>query len=262
MAKERAAGAWVITGAASGFGRTFAERLARRGERVALWDRDTAGLEETMRRLGQARTCACKVDVSDPESVRSAVAASRDALGTLAHVVNCAGILRVGPATQMSPADYRLMMDVNVLGSVHVACALVPELQRAASAGGRATLLLVASVAGLRGFPELAGYSASKHAVVGFGRALRDELAGQGVDVRVLCPPTGDTPMVHNLPYRPKIYDLSPALSAETIVDAALAGLERPGFLVLVDARTKLLWKLGQLAPGVIDGMVRRATRA
>lgn len=251
----------MITGAASGFGRQFARRLAERGEAVALWDRDAAGLAETAKLLGGARATSCTVDVTDPESVRAAVVASREALGALAHVVHCAGILRVGPAVEMSPADYRLMMDVNVLGSIHVACALVPELQAAAAAGGRATLLLVASVAGLRGFPELAGYSASKHAVVGFGRALRDELAGKRVDVRVLCPPTGDTPMVHNLPYRPKIYDLSPALSAETIVSATLAGLERPGFLVLVDARTKLLWKVGQLAPGLIDGMVRRATR-
>jgi hypothetical protein len=68
--------------------------------------------------------------------------------------------------------------------------------------------------------------------------------------------------MVRNLPYRPKIYDLAPALSAETIVTAALRGLEKPGFLILVDARTKALFRVSQVAPAFIDQLVRRTTRA
>lgn len=256
--RGRAKGTWVITGAASGFGREFARQLAEGGDPIALWDRDDAGLEETARAIPQARTHRVVVDVTDPAAVRRAATETLESLGAVAHVVHCAGVLRVGPAEQMPAEDYAAMMQVNYLGSVHVAQALLPQLREAR---GRATLLLVASVAGLRGFPELAGYCASKFAVVGFAQALRAELHGTSVDVRVLCPPAGDTPMVRNLPRRPAIYKLSPLMSADDVVAAALAGLDRRPWLILVDARSRALHKVGALAPGLLDRIVRLATR-
>ncbi len=260
MAKrERAAGAWVVTGAASGFGREFARRLVERGDEVVLWDRDETGLASAGRELGAVHTDV--VDVRDADAVRVAAEQSREAAGAIAHAVHCAGVLRVGRVEDVAPADYRLMIEVNYLGSVHVAQALLPELRRAAEGGGRATLMLVASVAGLRGFPELAGYSASKFAVVGFAQALRDEIAGSGVDVRVLCPPPGDTPMVRSLDRVPPVYKLSPLYGAEEVVDAALRGLDRPGFILLIDARSKALYGVARAAPRLLDMVIRRATR-
>ncbi|HJL02056.1 MAG TPA: SDR family NAD(P)-dependent oxidoreductase [Polyangiaceae bacterium LLY-WYZ-15_(1-7)] len=256
--KQRAKGTWVITGAASGFGREFARRLAERGETLALWDRDAAGLEETRRRIPQARTHAVTVDVTDMASVERAATETLETLGSVAHVVHCAGVLRVGRVEAVSAADHALMMNVNYLGSVHVAKALLPQLE---DARGRATLLFVASVAGLRGFPELAGYCASKHAVVGFAQALRDELHGTNVDVRLLCPPPGDTPMVQQLERLPPIYKLSKMFTAEEIVDAALKGLDRRAWIQLVDLSSKALLKVGALAPGVVDRIIRLAAR-
>jgi short-subunit dehydrogenase len=154
------------------------------------------------------------------------------------------------------------MMEVNYLGSVHVARAFVPEL-RAASArsGGDATLLLIASVAGLRGFPELAGYSASKFAVIGFAQALKDELHRTGVDVRVLCPPPGDTPMVQKLDRLPPIYELSRMFTAEEVARGAFAGLESDDFLLLIDAKSKLLHGVMRAAPRLLDLVVHRTTK-
>lgn len=256
--KERARGPWVVTGAASGFGRTFAQRIAALGDPVALWDLDAEGLAETQAMLEGARCCEVVVDVTDPEEVKRAAMETLESLGSVAHVVHCAGVLRVGAAELVPPADYELMMRVNYLGSVHVAQALLPQLR---DARGRSILMFVASVAGLRGFPELAGYSASKFAVVGFSQALRDELHDTNVDVRVLCPPPGDTPMVRNLPRLPPIYKLSKMFSADQVVDAAMRGIEKRSWILLVDLNSRAMERIGALMPGVLDRVIRLATR-
>lgn len=255
MAKPRASGTWVITGAASGFGRELARQLTARGERVALWDIDQAALSAAASELGAAYHEV--VDVTDPDSVHAAAERTRAAAGPIAHAVHSAGVLRVGPAADMAPGDFRAMMDVNYFGSVHVMQALLPDLRNAGTPSAPATLLFIASVAGLRGFAELAGYSATKFAVLGLAQSVRDELTGTGVDVRVLCPPAGDTPMVHNLPRRPPIYKLSPLMSAEQVVTAALRALDRRDWLILVGARSKALWRVNRAAPGLVDTVVR-----
>lgn len=259
MARRRAKGAWLVTGAASGFGREVARQLDRRGEAVALLDRNAEGLEATREMLSGGRVHLETVDVTDPEATRAAVARSAEALGPIAHAFHSAGVLAVGPAREVTPADYRRMMEVNYLGSVHLAQAVLSELEDAAREGGRATLTFVASVAGLRGFPQLAGYAASKFAVVGFAQALADELAGTGVQVKVLCPPPGDTPMVRALPTLPPVYRLSPIFSARQVVDAFFRELERPGLLALVDLRSRALWAVSRVAPPLLTALIRRA---
>lgn len=256
--KQRARGTWVITGAASGFGREFARQLVAAGERVALWDINETALADAGDEVGAAHTEV--VDVIDPASVQRAAAGTRAAAGPVAHAVHSAGVLRVGPAPEMATADYRTMMDVNYFGSVHVMQALIGDLRGAAGPGAQSTLLFVSSVAGLRGFPQLAGYSATKFAVIGLAQALRDELRGTGVDVRVLCPPAGDTPMVTDLPERPPIYKLSRLYSAEEVVTGALRALDRRSWLMLVDARSKAMWRVNRAAPGVLDVLVRTVT--
>jgi 3-hydroxybutyrate dehydrogenase len=256
-----AAGAYLVTGAASGFGREFARQLVQRGERVALWDRDVNGLDATCALAGCPHAHREVVDVSDPDAVQEAAARTRATVGRIAHVIHCAGILRVGPAQSLAPADYRAMLEVNALGSIHVALATLPFLRETGSAAARATLLLVASVAGLRGFPELAGYCASKHAVVGFAQSLRDELGDEPVDVKVLCPPPGDTPMVQRLPRKPPVYKLSKLYSAEEIVSASIEDFKSREWITLVDVGSKALWRVARAAPAVVDRIVQWARR-
>lgn len=256
--RSRAKGAWLVTGAASGFGRCYATRLASMGEELVLWDRDEAGLAEARAAIGPSVAHVEAVDVSSHDDVRRATEATR-ARTRVRHVIHSAGILRVGPALAMSASDYAQMIAVNLLGTIHVATAWAPELGLAED--GRATLLLVASVAGLRGYPELAGYSASKHGVVGFARALRDELAGGPVDVKVLCPPPGDTPMVRGLERLPPIYKLSRLFTADEVVDASMRQLEGGGFLQLVDATSKATHLATALVPRLVDRIVQRASR-
>lgn len=255
----RAKGAWVVTGGASGFGREFARRLVERGETVALWGTDAEALADAQRTLSAAHTEVA--DVRDPVALVRAAARTRDAVGPIAHVINSAGVLRVGDADGMPPSDYRLMMEVNYLGTVHVVQALLPHLEEAAAldGAGSATLLLIASVSGLRGFPQLAGYCASKFAVVGFGEALRVELRDRPIDVRVLCPPPGDTPMVRALPHVPPVYKLSRLFTAEEIVDGTLRALERRAPMIFVDATSRATRALNAHASGLFDRVLHLA---
>ena len=256
--RGRCAGAWVITGGASGFGREFARRLAARGEQLVLWDLDRAALDRAASELGVG-VYTDVVDVRDAEALVAAAKRARAAVGPLGHVANCAGVLRVGKAEDVPAADYKLMMDINYLGSVYVTQALLPHLDEAAANGGKATLLLVASVSGLRGFPQLAGYCASKFAVVGFAEALRVEVRERPISVRVLCPPPGDTPMVRSLASVPPVYKLSRMFTAEEIVESALAGLERSDDVLLVDLGSRATRRLNQLVPGVLDRILYMA---
>ncbi len=256
-----AKGAWVITGAASGFGREFAVRLARRGASLALFDRDADGLEATRAMLPGAKVHCAAVDLADDEAFAVALQGARAALGPLAHCINSAGVLRFGSIESMPVSEFRRLSEINYLGSVKVAQAALPLL-REASTQGRSVMLFVASIAGLRAAPEVGAYSASKYAVVGVARALRDELLGTHIDVRALCPPAGDTPMLRGQGPLPKIYKVTSTLTAQTIVGRGLAALERPGFEILVDAQSRALLAANFFVPRVAEWVVGRVTGA
>ena len=252
---------WLITGAASGLGRELSSRLSRRGERLVLWDRDADRLDRTRGLLGPAVVHHEIVDVTSPESTREAAHRSADVAGHITNAIHCAGILRVGPSLAMSATDYRAMIEVNYLGTVYLARAIIPHLLEASRPSRRSQLAFVASVAGLRGVPALAGYSASKHAVIGFAQALRDELDPRTLDLRVVCPPPLSTPMVTNLPELPAVYRLSPPRDAARVSEDILAALESSDFMVLVGARTKLLWHMQRALPSGLDWALRRAAK-
>jgi 3-dehydrosphinganine reductase len=249
---------WLITGAASGIGRELAAQLARRGERLVLWDRDGERLERTVSLLGPAVVHSEVIDVVNADGVLYSAERSVDAAGLISRVIHCAGILRVGPSLTMSATDYRATIEVNYLGTVHVARALVPILIEAGKRERDAELVLIASIAGLRGIPSLAGYSASKHAVIGFAQALRDELHEEPIKIRVVCPPAVATPMLMNLPALPAVYKLSPPQPVDKVARAILAGLERKRWVVLPDFSGKLLDLTQRVLPSVLDRVLRR----
>jgi short-subunit dehydrogenase len=253
---------WLITGAASGIGRELANQLARRGEHLVLWDRDAENLERAASLLGPSVRHAQVVDIVSSEGTREAAQQSVDAAGPITRVVHCAGILRVGSALSMTATDYRAMMEVNFLGTVHVARATVPVLIDAGKRFGSSQLVLIASVAGLRAIPTLAGYSASKYAVVGFAQALRDELYDEPLDIRVVCPPPVDTPMVNNLAEMPAVFRLSPPQPVDRIATRLLESIETSApWVVTLDAPTKLLWRMQRALPSGLDWALRKASR-
>lgn len=254
---------WLITGAASGLGRELATQLARRGERLVLWDRDAVRLTRTVSLLGPSVVHSAVVDVVNAGETRDAADRAIDAASRITRVIHCAGVLRVGPALSMAATDYRTMMEINFLGTVNVARALTQMLIENGKPHDRSQLVLLASVAGLRGIPTMAAYSASKHAVLGFAQALHDELDGEPIDVRVVCPPPVDTPMVQNLAELPAVYRLSPPQPVDKIASALLRELARGhGFMVLLDNSTKLLWQMQRALPESVQWALRSLVRS
>ena len=184
----------IVTGAASGIGAACARALAREGARLVLTDLDdTAG-----RRLAaQCGGVYLHHDVTD-EAGWSAVIEAAERLGGLHILVANAGIGIMGPAIDMSLADWRRQMAVNVDGVFLSVKYAIPAMRR----GGGGSIVMMSSVAGLRGSAGLAGYSASKGAVRLFAKsiALECAMARDNIRVNSVHPGVIDTPIWTKLP--------------------------------------------------------------
>lgn len=178
----------LITGAASGIGRRTAQLFAAEGAALTLLDRDAEGLADI---AGEARGLAVAADVTDEASVTQAVTQGAEAMGGIDGLVNAAGIVIRGPVLDISVADWRRVIDVNLTGIyVVVRCAL-PWLSLAPFA----TIVNIASGQGLLpNAPEMTAYAASKGGVVNLTRALAAELA-PAIRVNSVCPGMVNTPM-------------------------------------------------------------------
>lgn len=175
----------LVTGASSGIGLATARAIASAGGRVALLARRH---EVIAAEAGRLDGVAVPADVTDVAVVRRAVDRAAEVLGGLDGVVNAAGVLRPGDVGASDPSDWRLMMEVNVLGVLTVTQAALPHL-RAAAGGSAADVVNVSSMNGRRlSRSSLGVYAATKAAVHMASEGLRRELADDGVRVTVVAP--------------------------------------------------------------------------
>lgn len=188
----------VVTGAGSGIGRAFVDHFTRQGLRCLAVDVDEAGLAAweqvpAFQSLG-SMTQVC--DVSFPDDVNS-VADRAFSAGPVVKAVHCAGVLRTGLAWQMTTAQWRKVIDVNLFGSVHVMQAFVPPMLRQQ----HGSIIQIASMAALTAGAGVAAYSASKHGVLALCESTARELAALGspVTVHVVCPGAVKTGITRNL---------------------------------------------------------------
>jgi NAD(P)-dependent dehydrogenase (short-subunit alcohol dehydrogenase family) len=173
----------LVTGAGRGIGRAIALRLAAEGLAVAVGARTRDQVEDTARAAGP-RALALVLDVTDAASVTEAVERTARALGPVDVLVNNAGIAESAPFAKTDPALWERHFRVNVTGPYLLTRAVLPGML----ARGWGRVINVASLAGLFGAPYVTAYTASKHALVGFTRALATEVSGKGVTVNALCP--------------------------------------------------------------------------
>jgi len=174
----------LVTGAASGIGRSVAALFLRAGARVAALDRQRPeGLS------GQA--LCLEADVTDPDAVERAVAQAANDFGGLDGLVNAAGIANTDWADQVSLADWKRVLEVTLPGSFIVCRACLPQLREA----GAGTIVNFASGQGLAPFKQRSAYAASKAGVISLTRSLAMEWAPQ-VRVNAVCPGAVDTPML------------------------------------------------------------------
>jgi NAD(P)-dependent dehydrogenase (short-subunit alcohol dehydrogenase family) len=176
--------AWV-TGGGSGIGKATAVELARQGAKVAVSGRRLDRLREAVREIEQAGSegLAVVCDVADEKHVEDAVDAVVERFGHLDIALANAGYSVTGRVTQLTAADWRRQLEVNVIGTALVARHALPHLKRT-----RGRVAMIGSVAAFVCAPKLAAYNASKHAVRALGQTLSVELHGSGVSCTVVHP--------------------------------------------------------------------------
>jgi len=181
MSENRVA---VVTGAAQGIGRRTAELLAERGYRLALIDlREPAATRQAIQSRG-GRALALTGNVTDELFVEDCARRVLDTWGRADVLVNNAGISLISPAEQTSAADYRRVLEVNLVAPFLLARAFAQQML----AARRGSIVNVASIAGLLAVSDRAAYNASKHGIVGLTRTLAAEWGGHGVRVNAVCP--------------------------------------------------------------------------
>jgi 2-hydroxycyclohexanecarboxyl-CoA dehydrogenase len=186
----------VVTGGASGIGRATAELFAAEGANVALWDLGnaaSAAADEIAARYS-VRCLAVSADVADVQAVAAATEQTLAELGPIDHLVHAAAIGsgKFGfPFTNLAPADWPRVLQVNIMGMTHVAHAVGPQMAER----GAGTMVFVASVAGQMGSQTDPPYSASKAANINFAQCLAKDLAPRGVRVNTVCPGMVQTPL-------------------------------------------------------------------
>jgi 2-dehydro-3-deoxy-L-rhamnonate dehydrogenase (NAD+) len=193
-ARDRVA---FITGAGSGIGLASAHRLAAEGFRLFLTDLNAAAAERAAGEVAaDDEAVNWRLDVTDPGACAEAVSAALDRWGRLDAVVHSAGIThRVAPTWELTPAEWRQVIDVNLNGVYNVMRAVIPSMV----AAGCGRIVMLASIAGKEGNANNAAYSAAKAGVIGLVKALGKELARSGVIVNAIAPAMIDTPILSSV---------------------------------------------------------------
>jgi NAD(P)-dependent dehydrogenase (short-subunit alcohol dehydrogenase family) len=174
---------WFITGCSTGLGRDLARAVLERGDRVVVTARDPASVRDLVAgRAGQA--IALALDVTDREQAEAAVRDAIAAFGRIDVLVNNAGIGYFGAIEESEEAEVRRMFEVNVFGLARMIHLALPGMRERR----RGHVVNIASIGGLRAFPAVGYYNATKFAVVGLSEALALETAPLGIKVTIVEP--------------------------------------------------------------------------
>jgi NAD(P)-dependent dehydrogenase (short-subunit alcohol dehydrogenase family) len=174
---------WLVTGSASGLGRSIAEAVLVVGDRLVATARDARRLDDLVKQHGD-RVRSAALDVVDEAAAQAAVQVAMDAFGRLDVVVNNAGYGDIAPFEQLSSERFKAVVDTNFYGVVNVTRAALPIMRQQRSGW----ILQISSVGGRLALPGSTAYHAAKWAVGGFTESLAQEVAPFGVKVCALEP--------------------------------------------------------------------------
>ena len=191
----------VVTGGGAGIGRSTALRLGRDGFAVAVWDLDRDNAESAADEIrdGGGRAIGVGCDVSQRESVDAARDRTVSELGTPWGLVNNAGVDRLSLFKESNPADWRVILDVNLIGTLSVTHSLLPGMV----ALGSGRIVCISSDAARVGSTGEAVYAAAKAGILGFVKTLARESARNKILVNAVCPGPTDTNLLDSVRSRP-----------------------------------------------------------
>ncbi|XHX75866.1 MAG: SDR family oxidoreductase [Stenomitos frigidus ULC029] len=248
----------AVVGASSGIGREAALRFAQRGASVVVSARSESGLQslvDEIHRLGGTAT-AVVADVAVFEQVQAIADKAIAAYGRLDTWVHSSATAVIAPFEQVTPDEFKRVIDVTLMGQVYGAMVALPHLKRE----GRGALLHISSMEGRRALPLQSAYSSAKHGVEGFLESLRVELKHEGsaVSVTSIKPAVINTPFYNNaltkLGVKPT--GLPPYYSPSLVADAILYTAEHPTRDFIVGDVGKVLDALQRLSPTLVDAIL------
>ncbi len=257
----------VITGAASGIGRATAQAFAARGARLALCDRDAAGLASLKGELRDQVVLAEVVDVGDRGQMERFAAAVHARVPAADVIVNNAGVGQHGGVLETSLDEWDRVLRVNLMGVVHGSHFFVPRMAER----GRGHVVNVSSMLGLYATPSAIAYVASKFAVLGLTLSMRGELSGKGVRATAICPGMIATNIIEQTPFQPGQESLrasvaktfrSKGTSPAAVASAIVESIGRDVAIRPVTKEAWVAWGATRFAPrAVVDALGRYATR-
>jgi 3-oxoacyl-[acyl-carrier protein] reductase len=219
----------IVTGGASGIGLEVAQRLARSGAKVAIWDANEKALATAASAVSPMQPHIAKADVTSLAQVQSAFRSTLSAFGKLDALVNSAGVPGMNATLWEYPVDEWLrVVDINLHGTFYTCRTVVPHMIE----NGYGRIVNIASIAGKEGNPNLSAYSAAKAAVIGLTKSLGKELANTGVVVNSIAPAAIKTPLFEQL---------TPAF-----IDYILAKIPMGRFGTVQEAAAMICWMCTQ----------------
>ena len=262
-----------ITGAGSGLGKALALRFAAAGWRIAVTDVDAAAAAQTLSEVisaggsGFAEIC----NVTSEESFAAIAARLKAEWNGVDVLVNNAGVATKGTVAESSLEQWQWVLNINLLGCVRGARAIIPLL----TAQGSGHIVNIASFAGIANPPAMASYNAAKAAVISLSETLRHELEPQGVGVSVVCPSffktnliatsrqaspeQGDEPSPQMDRIVQRLMEKS-SISAASVAGDIFDAVQEKRFLVLVNADDKRQVLIKRVSPEFYYRMVQKAT--
>ncbi len=248
----------IVTGASSGIGRAIALELVGQGARVVAVARREERLaelaEEAARMGGQIETVVG--DITEDATRRAAIEAVRSRFGGLDILVNNAGVGAMGPFEKSDPRRARTVMEVNFFATIELTRLALPLLHE----GTRPIIVNVSSIVGLRGTPHNSEYSASKFAVQGFSESLRAELAGDGIDVLVVCPGTTQTEFFDKVVEKTgePTWPEHKAVTPEAVAEQTVQAIRRGKHSIIPYFWGRVMCRLNRLSPNLMDRIMSR----
>jgi len=262
----------LVTGGSSGIGLATARLLAIQGNHVWLVARNKERLNSARDEVEKVRLSVAQhigmtsADVSDPAQAAMAVKQVTDELGVPHLIINNAGVTRPGYVQDLDLDIFRLMMDINFFGTVHITKAVLPEMLKR----GSGYIVNVASFVAIIGIYGYSAYGASKSAVLGFSDILRDEMKPHGILVSIVLPVDVDTPqLADEKQYRPpesvSLASLGKPMPPETVARSIVRGVRRGTYLIIPGFEGNFLYRLkgllGRAYYPVMDLFVKWASR-
>jgi short-subunit dehydrogenase len=249
------AGHALVTGASSGIGLAYARALRRRGTKIVLVARREDRLRKLAEELGGGESAVVlPADLTASSGVAELVQAVRERGLRIELLVNNAGMGHTDRFAEQRPEVIEEMLDLNIKALVHLTRAFLPDML----ARGGGSIVNVASNAAFQPVPFLTVYAATKAFVLSFTEGVAEEVRGSGVRVQALCPGITATEFLDVAEtHSGLLVRRMPLMTAEQVVEASLAGLDRGRVRVIAGFANRALATVQRFVPNVI---VRRVS--